>query len=132
MNRALVCGGRDYANVEKLYSVLDAWEPAITTLIHGGATGADAIAAQWARERGIPQQAYLADWKTYGRSAGPRRNQQMLDEGTPDVIFAFPTQSSRGTWDMVARAQKARVLVVMFGGSSDKEWKPRIRRSIQT
>ena len=29
---------------------------------------------------------YPADWDKFGRAAGPIRNQQMLDEGKPNMI----------------------------------------------
>jgi hypothetical protein len=42
------------------------------------------------------------------RVAGPIRNQQMLDEGHPDLVIAFHDNmsESRGTRDMVGRAIK--------------------------
>jgi hypothetical protein len=38
----------------------------------------------------------------------------MLDEGKPDVVFAFYTnkEKSRGTKDMVRRSKKAGIIVV--------------------
>ena len=47
---------------------------------------------------------------TYGKAAGPIRNQQMLDEGKPDVVIAFPGAS--GTADMINRAGLTNVPVV--------------------
>ena len=48
---------------------------------------------------------FPADWTTYDRSAGPIRNQQMLDEGQPEAGFAFYTDKSqsRGARDMASR-----------------------------
>ena len=63
--------------------------------------------AEWAR---IPVKEYPADWQKHGRAAGPIRNQQMLDEGKPDLVVAF--DGGRGTADMIARAEKAGVRVV--------------------
>jgi hypothetical protein len=56
---------------------------------------------------------YFANWKLFGLSAGPIRNQQMLDEGKPDFVIAFHDNlyASRGTQDMVTRAMKAGVPV---------------------
>ena len=47
------------------------------------------------------------DWKKYGKKAGPLRNQQMLEEGKPDLVVAFP--GGNGTADMVRRAKKANI-----------------------
>ena len=74
----------------------------ITTLIHGGAKGADYLAARWAENNGIPCKAYPADWDRHGRAAGPIRNQMMLDTEKPFAVIAFP--GGRGTDDMRKRA----------------------------
>jgi hypothetical protein len=50
----------------------------------------------------------MADWEKLGRSAGPIRNQAMLDEGRPDLVVAFP--GHHGTADMVRRARAAGVM----------------------
>lgn len=97
-----------------MFAVLDAEhakEP-IECLIEGGARGADTLARLWAQQRGIRVQTFPADWKQFGRSAGPRRNQQMI-ETKPDKVIAFP--GGGGTADMVKRAKKARVPVLEIG-----------------
>lgn len=116
--RLLVCGGRDYDNKEQLYRILNqyrnrwAWPIAI---ISGMAKGADALGYQYAKEWGLTRYEFPADWETHGKSAGPIRNQQMLDEGKPDFVIAFPTPKSIGTWDMIKRANKAGVEVTIIG-----------------
>jgi hypothetical protein len=82
----------------------------ITVLIAGGARGADTLAEEWAKAQGIQCEVYMADWEGLGRKAGPIRNQQMLDEGKPDLVIAFP--GGRGTADMVRRAREAGVETV--------------------
>ncbi len=111
--RVLVCGGRDYADHERAFAVLDdlhARRP-IAIVIHGGARGADALADAWAMERGAISQAYPADWATHGKGAGPIRNAIMIAEGKPDLVVAFV--GGKGTADMVAKAKRAGVQVVM-------------------
>lgn len=110
--RVLVCGGRAYGDRAQLFEILDSAHAAnpIACLIHGAARGADALAAEWARVRGVLDAPYPADWARKGRAAGPIRNQRMLDEGKPDIVIAFP--GGRGTADMVGRAERARVPVV--------------------
>jgi hypothetical protein len=108
--RALVCGGRDYEDKPFLWSVLDGiGPPAISEVISGMAAGADTYAAEWAKVRGLPLYAFPADWQKHGCAAGPIRNQQMLDEGKPDLVIAFP--GGRGTADMVRRARKTGIPV---------------------
>ena len=105
--RVLVCGGREYRNWERLYEVLDGLD--VTEVVEGGARGADRLAREWALSRLIPIKTFKADWKKDGRAAGPKRNQRMLNEATPDLVVAF--LGGRGTADMVRRASNALVPV---------------------
>lgn len=111
--KVLVCGGRGFADRAAVFRALDGLHAkhGIRRIIHGAATGADALASEWARERGVPQIGYPAAWEQ-GRKAGPLRNQHMLDSQEPDCVIAFPGGS--GTADMVRRAEAAGVRV----------WKP--------
>lgn len=105
--RVIVCGGRDYSNEDSIWHFLTYLhrKAPIALLIHGGATGADAIASQWAIQHRVRQLPFPADWKKHGKSAGPIRNQAMIDEGKPDMVIAFP--GGKGTADMKRRAQAA-------------------------
>ena len=106
--RYLICGGRDFQDRNWLYSEMDSY-PDVTYVIQGGAKGADRLASEWAESRQIPQAVYFADWKLFGRAAGPIRNKRMLEEGKPDVVVAFP--GGNGTANMVAQAKKAGIKV---------------------
>lgn len=86
--KVLVCGGRDFDDMDLVERTLDAID--VTEIIEGGAQGADRLAREWAEFRRVPVRTFKADWKRYGRGAGPQRNQQMLDEGQPDLVVAFP------------------------------------------
>jgi hypothetical protein len=79
-------------------------------VIAGGARGADALAVQWARGRGIRTRIFRARWESEGPAAGPIRNRRMLKEGRPDVVVAFA--GGRGTAGMTALARDAGVPVV--------------------
>ena len=111
-NIVLVCGGRDYADRFRLFSILDRYhtERRFAVLIHGCTRGADTLAEEWAIQRGIPVVGRAADWQTYGKAAGPLRNARMLAEGKPTVVIAFPGGS--GTADMCKQARKAGVPVM--------------------
>ena len=111
--RVLVTGGRDYHNINDarvIYATLDAihGENEITALIHGDAHGADRLAAAWAYDNKVDEEAYPADWARYGKAAGPIRNQSMVD-AKPDLVVAFPGR--RGTADCVRRAKLAGIPV---------------------
>lgn len=108
--RVLVCGGRNFSDREYAYRVLDQLHSLhdFTLLINGDAPGADFLSSEWAHSRKITVKTFPADWAKHGRSAGPKRNQQMLDFGV-NLVVAFP--GGRGTDDMVRRARNAGVTV---------------------
>lgn len=122
--RLLVCGGRNYTDRSRVYNEIaiainwvsygncdnDSWLPAKgTVIISGGAPGADQLAADWAAIHFVPLEEYIAAWELYGKAAGPIRNAQMLEQGKPDLVLAFP--GGKGTANMVAQARAAGVLI---------------------
>jgi hypothetical protein len=109
----LVCGGRDYNDVATAHRILSATHALkpITLLIHGAARGADNIAADWAHANGVQTQPFPARWDRYGKKAGPMRNTQMLIEGKPDSVLAFP--GGVGTANMIKQATQRGLSVVM-------------------
>ena len=118
--RMIVAGGRNF-NDKKLFTetmnkMLEKYnEPEI---VSGHASGADSMAEEFALEHGLSLNVKAAEWKKYGRAAGPIRNKEMLDyivEEQP-VLVAFWNGSSKGTLDMINRAKKANVdvNVVMY------------------
>ena len=129
MKRVLVTGGRNFDDRGLVYRVLDAALGAHGKLvvIEGGATGADALARAWARDRmfsfgNVELITEAADWEDltapgavvkvrpdgapYNSAAGAMRNHRMLHEHKPDLVFAFP--GDRGTKDMLKQAHRAR------------------------
>ena len=101
--RLIVCGGRNWNDRSATFHILDrihAKRP-ITLIIHGDCRGADRLADEWARSRGIAVEPHPANWDLYGPGAGPIRNQEMLD-AAPDGVVAFP--GGNGTADMISRA----------------------------
>lgn len=84
-----------------------------TVVIHGGATGADRLAGEWARSRAVEVLAFRVtaeEWKRIGTKAGPIRNQRMLEEGKPDLAIGFP--GNRGTADMLRRVREHHIPLI--------------------
>lgn len=77
-------------------------------IVHGACPhgGVDESAARWAHYVCATEEPHPADWERFGKAAGPKRNQAMVDLGA-DICLAFPGPSSRGTWDCVKRARRA-------------------------
>ena len=109
-----VVGSRDfhdYAWLEQcLLSVTGDEMP--EAVVSGGARGADELAGRFAGERGIPLVVVPAEWDRFGRSAGPMRNEKIVD--LADVVVAFWDGRSRGTRDTLSRARRAGRRVVIF------------------
>jgi len=118
--RLLVTGGRDFNDMDFVFSVLDNLHRTrnVTVLMHGGARGADRLAGMWGLSRGVVVEVYPANWKEHGLAAGPIRNQEMLDAG-PDLLVAFP--GGRGTADMVRRARQAGLEVIEAQAEGDQQ-----------
>lgn len=107
--RILICGGRDFTDRADAQRVLDTFaSPSL--VITGGARGADAIGAEWARVRGYARVVFPANWVGELKSAGYRRNKRMLEIGQPDLVIAFP--GGKGTANMVSLAKRAGIEVV--------------------
>jgi hypothetical protein len=105
--RVLICGDREWTDAELIGMILDAM-PKCNVIIEGEARGVDSLARVEARRRGIDVERYPADWDSFGRSAGPIRNREML-KAKPDWVIAFHDnlEASKGTKDMVTIARKA-------------------------
>jgi hypothetical protein len=131
--RVLVCGGRGYGVMPDWYppdqshalrekaakeafllrETLDDFHKTIgpfTCLVHGAAKGADSLACRWALKKGLLINSWMANWKLHGKAAGPIRNQQMIDDGKPELVIAFP--GGNGTADMTRRAHAAGIRVI--------------------
>lgn len=122
--KVLVCGGRNFHDDYFLYQQMDKLNriKPITLVIQGGARGADTLAKLWAVDTGIPYKTYKANWDTYGNRAGPIRNQQMLDEGKPDLVVGF--DGGRGTRDMMSRAAEQGFQTLWLSTSKQPEQLP--------
>ena len=73
-------------------------------IISGCASGADAMGQRYAEENGFKVEKYPADWKKYGKGAGPIRNKQMAE--VCDYVICFWDGESKGTKSMIDLAAK--------------------------
>lgn len=111
--RVLVTGGRDFTDREMVFEALD-FAGNIDLLIHGGQTGADDLADDWARSRGVFVAAFPVfpeTWRRVGRSAGPMRNRMMFNLA-PDTVIAFP--GGDGTASTIQIAKSLKIPVVTY------------------
>lgn len=106
-----VTGSRSWRDIGAIRDAL--WEaagdalPWNITVRQGCASGADAIARAIAIDIGMEVEDYWPDYAKYSfAEANKLRNIAMLSSPQPDLVLAFPTQTSRGTWHCVTEAKK--------------------------
>ncbi len=95
--RVLVTGSRTWTDVAVIRTALrEQWDDGTAVLITGCCPrGADDLAERtWMSWGGLVER-HPADWDRYGRSAGFRRNAEMVAAGA-DVCLAFIRGSSAG------------------------------------
>lgn len=111
----IVSGSRDYTDYDSFVQTMDKLLTIVKTkyditIIEGAARGADEMAQCYAKLRGYSHISVPADWKTHGRSAGPKRNIQMLriaETFPKHALVAFPSNRSIGTRHMIKVAERA-------------------------
>jgi len=105
-------GDRNWTDVESVRKRMTLL-PLDTEIICGDARGLDTIVYNIAKEIGFKINGpHYANWRLYGRSAGPIRNRVMLDCG-PDLLVAYhpDLESSKGTKDCVNEARRRGIAV---------------------
>lgn len=110
--RLLISGSRYFNNAIRFDEIVDAWvrrhgRPAV--IISGEAQGVDLLAKLYARRHNIEYEPHPAKWTSYGRAAGPKRNQTMVDRCTH--LLAVPIASSVGTQNTIKLARRKGVPV---------------------
>ena len=116
--RLLITGSRYFNDAALMYAAIS---DAVSTLrgfgftrivlVHGGARGADTLAAQIGRSIGLEIEAHPARWDVFGRAAGPVRNREMVELGA-DLVLAFPVGESQGTRGCMQLAQEKGCAVI--------------------
>lgn len=110
--KVLCCGSRRFADPFRANLAIDARiaELPLCEIIHGGAQGADTMAAAAATRHGHPVTMFAADWETHGKRAGVIRNLEMLAQ-RPDLVLAFWNEESVGTMHTLTEAYKRKIPV---------------------
>lgn len=104
--KLIVAGSRNVTNYNCLKFYIDEYRKKIkvTTIISGGAKGADKFGEKYAWENNLVLEIYEADWTNLGKAAGYRRNEVMARKG--DLLIAFWDGKSRGTKHMIDIAER--------------------------
>ena len=114
--RIAIVGSRGFTNFDFLEkTILDNYKiENITEIISGDAKGADTLAEQFAIKHSIPMSIFTPDWDLYGKSAGYKRNIQIIDMS--DEVIAFWDGISKGTKHSIdlANKDKKKLMIVKF------------------
>ncbi len=78
--------------------------PYASEIVSGGAKGIDTVAADIAKELGIPLKTFLPDYDTYGQRAPLVRNDEIIEYA--DMVLAFWDGESRGTRYVIGECLK--------------------------
>ena len=112
-----VIGSRSFDNYSLLKKVMNKYAQA-TTIVSGGAKGADTLAERYADELGIKKLIFKSNWKDmsppckvkvnqygeYNALAGMKRNTYIVENS--DLVIAFWDFESKGTRDSLKKAYK--------------------------
>lgn len=112
--KILVCGGREFTERHVVFKFLNDFRDfngEVTTVVTGGAKGADDLAEQWAHWNEINVKVYPAKWKQFPKAAGPIRNREMLMDN-PDIAYVIAFPGGRGTNNMIEQAKAGKFKVV--------------------
>ena len=82
---------------------------AFNEIVSGGARGADSLAAEFAKVNNIKLTIFWPDWDKFGKSAGFKRNVQIVDYA--DEVLAFSVDNSKGTGYSIELARKQNKVV---------------------
>ena len=112
----IVCGGRHFENYALLCKTLaENFGNDIEEIVSGHCQGADMFGEQWAKEHEVSCKIFPAEWKRYGKKAGPMRNKQMVDyiDGfSKKAVVAFTSPNSVGTRNTIALAKRNGIPVI--------------------
>mgnify|MGYP001144912671 FL=1 len=113
--KIIIAGGRNFTDYKKLCEVCDhILQDQTNVEIVSGAyyKGADKLGEQYTAEKGFRLTKFPADWKRFGRAAGPKRNEQMANYA--DALIAFWDGKSKGTKHMINLARSRNLNVFIY------------------
>jgi hypothetical protein len=108
VRRILITGSRTWTNETVIRDALDeVWGDGRAVLVSGACpTGADSIAEGIWASRGGRIERHPAAWEIHGKSAGFRRNAEMVARGA-NMCLAFIRDQSRGATHTAQLAEAA-------------------------
>lgn len=104
--KTIIAGSRTILDYEVVREFIDSLELEITEVVSGGAVGPDIYGEKYACDNKIPIKYFPADWKKYGKAAGPIRNEEMVDYvGKEGQVIVIWDGESHGTLSTIRLAK---------------------------
>ena len=115
----LVCGGRHFSDYDLLQTTIDNVVAKSgcndIEIVSGHCVGTDRLGEFYAERHNAKLKIFPAEWKKYGKCAGPIRNKQMIDYISVfehKIVIAFTSANTKGTKNTIELAMKANISVV--------------------
>ena len=97
--KVIIAGSRTIKDFKAVINAVNNSKFEITEVVCGGAKGVDDLGLKWAMDNNKNLKIFMADWKVYGKSAGPIRNKQMADYCDQAIIIC--NNKSSGAMNMI-------------------------------
>lgn len=98
--RVIIAGSRSLVGRPYLVAkAVDRSKFEVTEVVSGNAHGIDRLGELWGNLNGIPVCRFIADWSSFGKAAGIKRNIQMGKYA--DALIAIWDGKSNGTKHMI-------------------------------
>ncbi len=109
IKRIVIAGCRDFNDYAIAKKHIDFYIKNIKNkyelvFVSGGCRGADMLGEHYARENNFQIERYKAEWRKYGKAAGPKRNEKM--SLISDYVICFWDGKSKGTKSMIEAAKR--------------------------
>ena len=100
--KTIIAGSRNIADYRIVERTVKESGFTITEVVSGCSRGVDRLGEEWAGRHSIPVKKFPAEWDRYGKSAGPRRNEQMV--AYAEALITIWDGQSRGTGHVIGCA----------------------------
>jgi hypothetical protein len=105
--RTIIAGSRSCDDFVELITAISECGFKVTSVVSGGAKGADKLGEQYAIENNLRLTVYYANWDSYGVAAGHIRNAEMAEDA--EALIALWDGVSKGTANMIANARRKKL-----------------------
>ncbi len=118
--KTIIAGSRTITSYAVVEAAIEAskLKDSITEVVSGRcADGVDFYGEVWAANHWLPITAFPVtkdDWRTIGRSAGPKRNKKMAEYANQAIVVWDGTIEHSGSYNMYLNMEKVRKPVFLF------------------